>query len=146
MAYATVQEFVDVVTVAEATALARATPPAVGYDATLIQRVLDSATAELDTYFAAKYPTPLEPVPPMAKEAAIAIAREALDRQGRDFVKAAAARFRTWAQHVAKGLAVIGGGVTGEDKPAETPGAGIQHSAPERVFTDESLAGFTRSV
>lgn len=143
MAYATVQQFIDLVTVAEATALARATLPATGYDEAIIERAIATADAELDTYFAAKYPTPLTPVPDMVREATLALAREALDRQGRDFVKATAARYRTWAQHVAKGLAVLAGGVEGVDKPAQSSGAGIQHSAPDRVFTDSTLSRFT---
>src|SRR5205085_1233244 len=114
-------------------------------DAALIQRKLDDASAELDTYFAAKYPTPLDPAPRTANAAAIALAREALDRQGRDQVKSDAARWRAWARDVAKGVAVLGGGDVGEDVPAPSPGAGVQYSAPDRVFTDDSLAGFTRS-
>jgi phage gp36-like protein len=143
MAYATVQQFVDAVTEAEATVLARAAAPATGYDAAQIQRALDDASAELDTYFAAKYPTPLNPVPEMAQQAAVALAREALDRQGRDTVKAAAARLRAWAKDVARGLAVLAGGVAGVDAPAPTPSQGVQVAAPARVFTDESLAAFT---
>jgi phage gp36-like protein len=138
MAYATVEQFVETVTEAEATVLARATPPANGYDADHIQGALDDASIELDTYFAAKYPTPLNPIPEMAQQAAIILAREALDRQGRDTVKAAAARIRAWAKDVARGLAVIAGG---EDAPTPAAG-GVQFSAPSRVFTDESLARF----
>lgn len=142
MAYATVEEFVDAVTAAEAVALARqADPP--GYDAALIQRKLDDAAAELDTYFAAKYATPLDPAPRTATTATIALARDALDRQGRDQVKAEAARWRTWARDVAKGVAVLAGGEIGEDVPAATAGSGVQFSAPDRVFTDDSLAAFT---
>lgn len=144
MAYATVEEFVEKVTVVEATALARATAPAAGYDAAQIQRALDDASAELDTYFAAKYPTPLDPIPRPALTGAIALAREALDRQGRDQVKADAARVRAWARDVAKGLAVIGGGVSGVDAPEPSPSGGAQFAGPDRVFTDDSLARFTR--
>jgi phage gp36-like protein len=142
MAYATVEQFVEAVTVAEATALARATAPATGYDADLIQAKLDDASAELDTYFAARYPTPLNPVPRTAETAAIALAREALDRQGRQLVTDAAARVRAWAKDVSRGLAVIAGDAADADAPAASPGSGVQIAAPARVFTDDSLAPF----
>ncbi len=141
MSYATVQDFVDQVTETEARALAPSSP-AGGYDGALIGRALASAAAELDTYFAARYPTPVDPVPRPVLDATIAIAREALDRQGRDLVKAAAARARAWAKDVAKGVAVIGGGVVGEDAPAAGDGAGPMYDGPDRVFDDDGLAGF----
>ena len=143
MPYATADQFVEAVTAPEAVALARATPPATGYDQALIERKLEDASAELDTYFAAKYSTPLSPVPRTVQVAAIALAREALDRQGRDQVKADAARHRAWARDVARGLAVLAGDEPGQDAPTPEPSAGIQYSAPGRVFTDESLAAFT---
>lgn len=142
MAYASVSEFVDYVTVAEATALAKAVAPATGYDSARIGTALANATSELDTYFATKYPTPLDPVPDTARQAAIALAREALDRQGRDQVKTEAARWRTWARDVAKGIAVLAGGVVGTDTPAPSTAAGVQHSAPARVFDDTGLSPF----
>lgn len=143
MPYAAVLDFVETVTEQEAIQLAKAVAPATGYDAARILGALTNASSELDTYFAAKYSTPLSPVPEPAKQAAIAIAREALDRQGRDHVKSAAARWRAWAKDVAKGLAVIGGGVVGEDLPAASAASGAQYSAPDRVFNDASLAAFT---
>lgn len=141
MAYATVEEFIAAVTAAEAAVIARATPGP-GVDEQLVQDKLDDASAELDTYFAAKYATPLDPAPRTVKTAAIALAREALDRQGRDQVKAEAARWRTWARDVARGVAVLGGGEVGEDTPTPNADAGIVVSAPDRVFTDDSLADF----
>lgn len=141
MAYATVEEFVAAVTAAEAAILAKAVPGP-GHDAAQIQRALDDASAELDTYFAAKYSTPLEPVPRTANRGAIALAREQLDRHGRDQVKAEAARIRGWARDVAKGVAVLGGGDVGEDVPAADSGGGIQHSAPSRIFDDEGLSSY----
>jgi len=142
MAYATTAEFVAAVTDLEAVQLAKAAAPATGYDAARIALALNDASNELDTYFSAKYATPLVPAPATAKVATIALAREALDRQGRDFVKAAAARWRGWAKDVAKGTAVLAGGVVGTDVPAATSGAGVAYSAPDRVFDDTGLAGF----
>lgn len=143
MAYATVADFVEAVTAAEATALARAAPPATGYDQDLIERKLEDASAELDTYFAARYPTPLAPVPRVVLVGAIALAREALDRQGRDQVKAEAARVRAWAKDVSRGLAVLAGDEAAQDAPAPAAAGGVQFSAPTRVFDDSGLAPFT---
>jgi phage gp36-like protein len=140
--YAVAADFVATVTEAEAIAVARAAAPATGYDEAIINGALANASTELDTYFAARYPTPLSPVPDVAKQATIALAREALDRQGRDHVKTAAARWRAWAKDVAKGLAVLGGGVVGEDVPAASAASGAQFSAPDRIFTGDSLAPF----
>lgn len=142
MAYATVQQFVESVSEAEAVALARAAPPETGCDAGRIGQALDDASDELDTYFASRYPTPLAPAPATATQAAIALAREALDRQGRDQVKAAAARWRAWARDVAKGVAVLGGGVVGEDVPAQTTSSGVQHAGPSRIFDDAGLSSY----
>lgn len=142
MAYATVAEFVESVSAAEAVMLARAALPATGHDAARIQLALDDASAELDTYFAGRYATPLTPAPRTAATAVIALAREELDRQGRDHVKAAAARVRAWAKDVARGVAVLAGGDVGEDLPVASPGAGVRFVAPERVFTDAGLAGY----
>lgn len=141
MAYATVQQFVDEVSEAEARALAP-TQPAGGYDMARITKALDAASSELDTYFASRYATPLDPVPLTATQAAIAIAREILDRQGRDFVKQAAARARKWAADVAKGVAVLGGGAIGEDVPGAASDGGAVYDGPSRVFDDDGLAGF----
>jgi phage gp36-like protein len=141
MAYATVQQFVDQVTEVEARALAPSSP-AGGYDASLIGRKLATVSGEMDTYFGVRYPTPLSPVPDTAVDGAIALAREALDRQGRDQVKAEAARVRAWLRDVAKGMAVLSGGVAGEDAPVASSDAGPVYSGPDRVFDDDGLTGF----
>lgn len=141
MAYATAQQFVDKVSEAEARGLAPSTP-GLGYDVAAIDRALEAASGELDTYFATRFATPVDPVPLVVQEAAIALAREALDRQGRDFVKSAAARVRKWAADVSKGVATIGGGTVGVDTPTPSTDAGALYDGPGRVFDDEGLAGF----
>jgi phage gp36-like protein len=140
MAYATVQQLVDVLGETEARALAPAA--GAGYDAARISAALESASGTLDTYFAVKFPTPVSPVPTPVRDAAIVLARESLDRAGRDVVIKAADRVRAWARDVAKGLAVIGGGTPGEDTPTASTDSGILFSAPDRVFDDAGLAPF----
>ncbi|WP_374569683.1 phage protein Gp36 family protein [Phenylobacterium sp.] len=142
MAYATVDQFVAAVSEAEAKALAPVVQPETGYDDVRIQDALDTASATLDTYFASRYATPLDPAPLTARDGAIALAREALDRNGRDHVKAAADRVRSWAKDVSRGVAVLAGGVVGEDVPAAETAGGVQHDGPARVFTTDRLGGF----
>ncbi|MFN3513456.1 MAG: phage protein Gp36 family protein [Phenylobacterium sp.] len=139
MSYAAVAEFVAFVGETEARALA---PAAGTYDAAKITEALADAGAELDSYFAARYPTPLEPVPRTVKNAELILAREALDRQGRDHVTSAAARIRSWAKDVAKGLATLGGGEPGEDVPADPAAGGAKFAGPARVFDDRGLAAY----
>lgn len=140
MAYATVQQLVDYISEAEARALCPAT--GAGYDAARLGQALQDASDELDTYFASRFPTPVDPVPAVVRNAAIILARATLDRQGRDFVKSEAARIRAWAVNVSKGLATIGGGVVGTDAPATDAGAGVLIDSPARVFDDEGLADY----
>jgi phage gp36-like protein len=139
MAYASVSEFVEEVTEAEARALA---PNGATYDDARISDALDKASAEIDTYLAGRYSLPLDVTPLTVKTAAIDLARERLDKQGRDFVVKAAARDRAWLKDVSTGKAVIGGGQAGVDLPTEPPASSIQVAAPDRVFNDDTLARF----
>lgn len=143
MAYNTVANFVAFVGEAEARALAPAAAPATGYDQAKIQAALDSASATADTYFAAQYPTPLAPVPQVVADAVLELAREMLDRQGRDFVIKAADRRRAWLKDVAVGKATLGVTAGSDDAPATSPGTGgVLIDAPARVFDDAGLAAF----
>lgn len=144
MAYATVAQFVALVGEAEARALATPAPPATGHDEGKIQAALDNVSATLDSYFAARYATPLDPVPPVVADAALDLARELLDRQGRDFVIKAADRRRAWAKDVSLGRATLGV-VSGsaEDPAAAAPtSGGVLIDAPARVFDDNGLSAF----
>ncbi len=142
MAYATVEAFVAVVGAVEAKVLS-APPPATVQDDDTILRALEDASAKIDTYVAARYPTPLTPVPRVIEAAAIALAREALDRNGRDQVLKEADRVRAWLRDVAKGVAILAGNEADQAAPEPAPTGGVQYAAPDRVFDDASLAGFT---
>lgn len=147
MAYATDTQFVALVGEAEARALATPTPPATpGYDVAKIQGALADVSATLDTYFATRYPTPLNPVPPVVVGATLDLARELLDRQGRDFVIKAADRRRAWAKDVSMGKASLGvASGSAEDPAANAPSSSdVLIDAPARVFDDAGLAGFLR--
>lgn len=140
MAYATVADFVEKVTAAEARAMA---PSGATYDDVRISAALDNASATIDTYLSGRYTLPLDVVPRTVQQAAIDLAREELDRSGRDFVKAAADRVRAWLKDISRGMAVIGGGQPGVDTPTDPPASSILVAGPARVFTDDSLARFT---
>lgn len=142
MAYATVEAFVEVVGLVEAKALAPATLPATGHDEAKILRALDDASAKIDTYVGGRYPTPLSPVPRVIEVATISLAREALDRQGRDQVVKEADRVRAWLRDVSKGTAILAGNEADQDAPAAAEAGGAQFAAPDRVFDDSGLANF----
>ncbi len=144
MAYATVIQFVALVGEAEARALA--TPAATatpGYDAAKIQGALDRQSATLDSYFATRWPTPLSPVPDLVVANTMILAREDLDRNGRDFVVKAADRVRAWAKDVSKGSATLGVDPASPTAPiASSDGGGVLIDAPDRVFDGDGLAAF----
>ena len=143
MSYATALQFVSSVTLIEAKALA-SLQGAPGYDAVLIDDKLEAASATIDTYLAGRYATPLT-VPPLAiVQAAIDLAREALDRQGRDHVKLAADRARQWLKDLSKGVATLGIAAGAEDAPEVVADGGPQYVGPDRVFTDDTLAAYLR--
>ena len=143
MSYAVVTQFVALVGEAEARALATPSASAPGYDATKIQGALDRASATLDSYFATRFTVPLAPVPDIVATNACILAREELDRQGRDFVVKAADRVRAWAKDVAAGRATLGVDAASPQAPATSSGgSSVLIDAPARVFTDAGLAAF----
>ncbi|MCY1648179.1 DUF1320 family protein [Caulobacter sp. SL161] len=144
MAYATATQFVALVGEAEARALAPAAAPATGYDAVKIDGAITSASATLDTYFATRYDTPLSPVPQVVTDAALDLARELLDRQGRDFVIKAADHRRAWAKDVSQGRATLGvtAGSASDPGASASSGGEVLIDAPPRVFDDAGLSAF----
>jgi len=144
MAYATDIQFVARVGEAEARALATPTPLTTpGYVAATINGALSRATATLNTYLATRFDTPLNPVPDVVKDAVITLAREDLDRQGRDHVTKDADRVRAWAKDVSRGTATLGVPATAEDAPAPAgDGGGVLIDAPDRVFDGNGLSAY----
>lgn len=141
MAYATIAQFVETVSEAEAIALTR-TPASAVMDQVRIQTALDDASSTLDSYFATKFPVPLSPVPPIVRSAAITLAREALDRPGRDHVVKAADRIRAWAKDVARGVATLGSPAEGETDPLPQSSGGPAVAAAPSTFDPRNFAGY----
>lgn len=146
MSYNTVANFVAFVGEVEARALAPAVAPATGTDQVKIQAALDSAFNTLNTYLAARYATPLDPAPQVVLDAELDLAREVLERQGREFVIKAADRRRAWAKDVQMGRATLGVTAGSAEDPAATAptSSEVLIDAPARVFDDAGLAGFLR--
>jgi phage gp36-like protein len=116
-----------------------ATPPGDTIDDAVIAARLDDADAEINSYLAARVDTPVAPVPHRVKQVACVIARyllwrdHASERVRQDYADAIA-----WLKDVAAGKAAIG-----DTGATEAPSGGApQVSAPERVFTRDTLKGF----
>jgi phage gp36-like protein len=146
MAYATVAAFVAYVREPEARALAPTAPPSAAYDAPTIDGALARASATMDSYFATRYETPLQPVPAIVEANCMILAHEALDRTGRKTVTDAADRVRAWLKDVSKGVATLGVLAGSAEEPASAGGddAGVLIDSPARVFDDAGLAAYLR--
>lgn len=146
MAYAGVPDMIAEYGEAEVVALAPLVPKAAPfYDEARINRALTSASAEIDSYLAVRFDVPLSVVPELIKTYTCDLARAALDRAGRAQPIEAAKRIRLWLKDLAAGRASLGSGP--ESNPDDVPEAesgGVQVAAPDRVFTEDSLAGYLR--
>lgn len=149
MAYATLQSMIERFTEAELRQLSPLAGQAGQIDTVRVQRALDDASAEMNSYLAVRFTVPVMPASggelPLLVKAACDIAREDLARSPSDAVVAAAKRAREWLKAVAKGSASLGSGPEGDPEAVpEADGGGAMVAAPDRVFTDDSLAGYLR--
>ena len=101
MAYATLQSKIERFTEAELRVLSPLAGQAGQVDTVRVQRALDDASAELDSYLAVRFTVPIEGELPLLVKAVCDIAREDLARAPSDAVVAAAKRAREWAKAVA---------------------------------------------
>ena len=146
MAYATAQDMIGRFGLQELKALAPALAPGEpGYDAARVTQALADASAEIDSYLRVRFDVPLSDVPGLVVKYVCDLAREALDRQGRQAVLEAGKRARGWGRDIAQGKATLGSGPS--DDPAAVPepsAGGAAVMAPDRVFTDDALAAYLR--
>lgn len=143
MAYATLQSMIERFTEAELRQLSPLAGQPGQIDTVRVQRALDDASAEMDSYLAIRFAVPVAGDLPLLIKAACDIAREDLARAPSDAVVAAAKRSRDWLKAVAKGSASLGSGPEGDPDAVPEPDAGgAMVAAPDRVFTDETLAGY----
>lgn len=141
MAYATLQNLIDRYEEAELVHLTdRAQPPAGVVDETVVARALDDASAEIDSYLAARYGTLLGTDYPVLRDACCTLARERLfDDRATEVVKRDADRVREWLRDVADARASLI--VTGDGAAAVQPGP-VTYRPGARVFTRDTMADF----
>ena len=144
MSYATIGDLVTrfgEVTLAQLTA--RGEPPADTPDESVLEAVLLDASETIDGYAAARYRTPLSPVPaPVRRWCADMAVYYLYAATGNvpDDVRQSFEDAMTGLKDMAKGLLAFQcEGVVSESAPSS---GDILVSVPERLFTAESLKGF----
>ena len=111
-----------------------------GIDAAVVSKALADADAEINGYVSAKHELPLNPVPAVLERLACEIARYYLyEDRVTEQVRRRYEDARKWLQGVANGTVSLGVDASG-DAPASS--GGPQSSAPERVFTRDSISDF----
>lgn len=143
MTYAVKQDLIDRFGEKELRELTdRTNRPPTTIDDTVIGRALADATALIDGYIAKKYSLPLVTVPDILVKVAADIARYFLHGKAADKdspVTTAYNQAVAWLKDVAKGLVELD---DGGEIPEPAGGGAIKTSAPDRVFTRDSLRGF----
>jgi phage gp36-like protein len=135
MAYATAQELVDRVGIDALSAVSDRDWDAAIEDES-VTAAIDDASAEIDSYLAARYPLPLADPPAAVKRACIDMAMYHLS--GNRTTEEVEKRYKNavaWLRDVAKGLATLG------SAPAEAAAGGASFTAGARLSTRESLKG-----
>lgn len=142
MGYATKQNLIDRFGEKELIELTdRATPAAGAIDDQVLGRALADADARINAFLAPRYTLPIDPVPASLEPVACDIARYYLyEDRVTDQVKRRYDDAVAFLKAVANGTADIGVS-TGNQAPASS--GGPQVSAPDRIFTGETLADFT---
>lgn len=111
-------------------------------DAAVIARALEDAEAEVNSYLAARYTLPLDPVPGQIRAITCDVARYRLDSVNpraatKERYLAALASLRD----LASGKASLGSAGDAA-AAAPPPPAQVQHESPPRAFSDDRLGGF----
>lgn len=140
MPYATLQDLIDRFGEDELIALTdRADPPAGAIDAEVVAAALASADAQIDGYVGSRYDLPLTATPPLLNDLACDLARYRLfkDIPTEVVIKNHDDAMKT-LRDIAAGRASLD---IGGSEPAAA-GDGPRISAPDRIFTSDTLKGF----
>ncbi len=142
MTYATKQDLIDRFGELEIIQLTdRVNIPPAEVDDVVVSRALSDAKAFCDSYLLKLYTLPMADVPPILTKQASDIARFYLygTRADKDSpVTLAFNQARQWLEQVSTGRVTLDvAGVA----PAQTGGSSVKASAPDRVFTRDSLGG-----
>lgn len=109
-------------------------------DAAAVAVALGDADAEINGYLAGRYTLPLTQISPELVRLACDITRYKLyDAQASELVKARYDDAIAKLRDVARGVASLG--IDQASQPVASAGS-VKVSAPDRVFTDDSLAGY----
>ena len=140
MPYATKQDLIDRFGADELIELTdRADPPAGEIDDAVLGEVQDTADALIDSHLLERYAVPVSPVPDLLVAVAADIARYRLykDNPPEVVTDRHKAAMKTLGD-LARGIITID--ATAATQPSS--GGSVQISAPDRVFTAETLEGF----
>lgn len=143
MPYATQQDLIDRFGEEELIQLTdRTNLPATTIDAAVVAAALADADALADSYLAKRYRLPLDPVPDVLTRTTADIARYHLHGRRTDKddpVTRAYSQALAWLKDVSKGLVQLD---AAGSAPDQSGGGQVQVSAPDRVFSRDSLSGF----
>jgi len=144
MAYATQQNLIDRFGERELIELTdRADPPTGAIDAAVVTKALADADGAINGYLAVKYQLPISPVPVMFERFGCDIARYYLyEDRVTDQVRRRYEDAIKYLEGVASGKVNIGVDASNQ---APSSSGGPEVSAPDRIFTGDSLADFTGS-
>jgi phage gp36-like protein len=143
MSYATPADFILAFGNDEAVEITNLdSPTASVLDSSKLQRALDDASSEIDSYLlAASYTIPLTSAPIVLREKCNDIARYRLDKwRNRDDVRRRYEDALIFLRDLSKGLASLGADVTG--KPIESQSDTPRWYTRDKVYTDETLWGY----
>lgn len=142
MTYITKQGLIDRFGATELIQLTdRANRPPTTIDDVVVNRAIGDAAAEIDSYLAKVYALPIAVVPTVLERKAADIARYFLHGKAVEKDGPVATAYReaiAWLRDVSRGLVEID---TGGEKPAQAGGGSVKASAPNRVFTRDSMRG-----
>lgn len=146
MNYATQQDVIDRVGVKELIAITdRADPPTYMVDAVSVDRSLADASAEIDSYLAARYVLPMTEIPVVLKRLAVEMAvYQLLSLRPMGDIEDTRRRYDdalAFLKQVASGKVSLG--ISANSLPAtNTPNVSVIMQAKSRVFTRDTLKDF----
>ena len=112
-------------------------------DANVVEKALDDATDEINTYLAIKYTVPVVSVSAYLKRICCDIARYFLHENAAiEEVEKRYKRAISWLKDIANGKAILTDASGAPIAISGTSTGGIQSFSNDRQFSDESMAGF----
>jgi len=143
VAYVTQQNLIDRFGEKELIQLTdRTNLPATTIDATVVAAAIGDAEKLADSYMAKRYALPLNPVPDVLVPVVANIARYNLHSEYAEKDSAVTRNYKdavAWLKDVASGIVQLEADGVASDQPASGQ---VQISAPDKVFSRDSLKGY----